>query len=273
MNNNLPKWAEVEEISVGLDDNRLPLTDELKEKKLSFHISNDKTVIEYEFKSESELAWRIIEGPDRGALDSETYEAICIDKEIYLVSFNKNANPLVSVCMAIDLVSKSATIVLGTMPTLEDTKIDLIKRMKKGLDLSPVKVTILYAAIDPEDPTMTTVSHKPTRDLIGKRIKYTYGDGGVYEHIYLNELFYTWHCLAGPEQGLADTERCDCIRISTDVYLFTWHEKTVPTLGVVMVNSKEMRSNGIILGIDTNDGSPIHFGIGAKGELLNTTSY
>ena len=57
------------------------------------------------------------------------------------------------------------------------------------------------------------------------------------------------------------------VRIPPSPYL-SLHEKIVPTLGVVMVNTKVMRSNGVPFGIDTNDGSPIQFGIGALGEIV-----
>ena len=57
------------------------------------------------------------------------------------------------------------------------------------------------------------------------------------------------------------------------VYLFSWQEKIVPTLGVVLVNVNEMQSNGILFGIDTDTGEPFHFSIGAKGQLPNVTEY
>lgn len=158
------------------------------------------------------------------------------------------------------------------MPTVKQADTSFIKRMHQGLNLSPVAVEFSHATIDSISASQPAQEHQRTLDLIGKRIKYVYGDGGIYEHIYLNEKFYTWHCLAGPEAGLADTDRCDYFRITPDIYLFSWHEKIVPTLGVVLVNTKTMRSNGIIFGVDTVDGTPIQFGVGAKGEVINITN-
>ena len=95
--------------------------------------------------------------------------------------------------------------------------------------------------------------------------------GGVYEHIYLNERLFTWHCRGGPEAGLADTETCDFFQVRPDVYLFSWREKIIPTLGIVLVNTAQMQSNGFIMGIDTHSGEVSHFPVGARGELLNVT--
>ena len=119
----------------------------------------------------------------------------------------------------------------------------------------------------------SVVPHERTTDLIGKRIKYAYSSKHVYEHIYLNDRFYTWHCLAGVEKGLADTEICDYFKIAPDVYLFTWREKVMPTFGVVLINFKEMRSNGKTFGLDVASGKIINFTMGSRAEPINETNY
>ena len=45
----------------------------------------------------------------------------------------------------------------------------------------------------------------------------------------------------------------------------------IPTLGVVLVNTETMRSNGFITGIDTRSGEVSHFPVGARGSLVNIT--
>jgi hypothetical protein len=127
-------------------------------------------------------------------------------------------------------------------------------------------VEVSGQAAEPKGPP-----HGRSRELTGRRIRYTYGDGGIYEHVYLTENLFTWHCQAGPEKGLADTDACDCYAIRSDVYLFSWREKIIPTLGVVLVNTGRMRSNGYLTGIDTHTGEVSYFPIGARGELLNVT--
>ena len=95
----------------------------------------------------------------------------------------------------------------------------------------------------------------------------------MYEHIYLNERFYTWHCLTGAEKGLADTEVCNYFKIDPDIYLFTWSEKIMPTFGLVVINLKEMRSNGKTFGLDITSGKFINFTMGSLAKFLNETKY
>ena len=67
-------------------------------------------------------------------------------------------------------------------------------------------------------------------------MEYTYSPTERYEHIYLNEDFYTWQCLMGSEKGLADTDRCHYLKLGEQLYLFVWREKIVPTLGAVVAD-------------------------------------
>jgi hypothetical protein len=273
MKNNEIKWEEVEKIKDSLGENKLPATDQLAGQGFTFYFLNDGLVMHYEISGKHTLTWNTLHGLNAGESGEEHYEAVCVAPGIFLITYSKREDPLVSVSIAMDLESGRATFLIGSMPKLEDTYTDLIARMKQDLDLSPVKVKFLHANVNPDSTDKPVIPHERTSDLVGKRIKYTYGDEGVYEHIYLSELFFTWHCLSGPEKGLADTERCDYISISPEVYLFSWREKTVPTLGVVLVNVNEMHSNGMLFGIDTDTGEPIHFNVGAKCQLLNITSY
>ena len=95
--------------------------------------------------------------------------------------------------------------------------------------------------------------HLPTDELVGKRVQYVYSQTEAYEHIYLNEDLYTWQCLRGSEQGLADTDRCHYRRIADGLYLFVWREKVIPTLGVVLVDWACKRSNGKLFGYEGSD--------------------
>jgi hypothetical protein len=116
--------------------------------------------------------------------------------------------------------------------------------------------------------------HRPTDDLVGKRVQYVYSQTEVYEHIYLNQHLYTWQCLRGAEQGLADTDRCHHRLIADDLYLFVWREKVIPTLGVVLVDLSAMRSNGMLFGYEGDDfGALSTTPISSRATLLNVTTY
>ena len=54
-----------------------------------------------------------------------------------------------------------------------------------------MKVEFLHANVNPSSSDEPIVPHERTTDLIGKRVKYTYSSKHVYEHIYLNDRFFT----------------------------------------------------------------------------------
>jgi hypothetical protein len=75
------------------------------------------------------------------------------------------------------------------------------------MPLTSVKAVFEHAAIDGPFPDATS-RHERTGNLVGERIEWVYSSKDAYEHIYLNENTYCWHCIAGNEKGLADTDRC-----------------------------------------------------------------
>ncbi len=109
-------------------------------------------------------------------------------------------------------------------------------------------------------------------------MEYTYSTTERYEHIYLNEHFYTWHCLLGSEKGLADTDRCHYLKLGDVLYLFVWREKIIPPWGAVVVDFQAMRTMGKIFGHAQGAGSRddasevVDFRVGARARLLNVTS-
>jgi len=104
---------------------------------------------------------------------------------------------------------------------------------------------------------------------VGQRIEYTYSPTERYEHVYLNDRLYTWHCLAGSEKGLADTDRCHYLRLAPLLYLFVWREKLVPTLGVVVVDLEQMKTTGKIFGYrGFAAGTLVNFPVGARARRL-----
>jgi hypothetical protein len=137
-----------------------------------------------------------------------------------------------------------------------------------------------FAAAAVDAPfTAATPRHAATDDLVGRRVEYTYSATERYEHVYLNEDFYTWHCLLGAEKGLADTDRCHYFKLRDDLYFFVWREKIVPTLGAVIVDFQAMRTMGKIFGHAASGveqaptGGVADFPVGAHARLLNITSH
>jgi hypothetical protein len=266
-------WIDLENWGKGMDGFKLPSSVELVGKKIKLYFSANNIAITYIFHTATFLTWEILEGPDKGQSNTETYEAMRVAPNIYFVDFIKKNQPKVSVSMALDLNTGKATVLIATAPDRKEASQSFVDRLGKGIDLSTVKVSTLHANVNPASPDEPVVPHERTSELVGKRIKYTYSNDHVYEHIYLSDRLFTWHCLVGLEKGLADTEICDYFKITPDIYLFAWREKIMPTFGAVLINLKEMRSNGKTFGLDLASGKFSNFTMGSRAELINETIY
>ena len=77
------------------------------------------------------------------------------------------------------------------------------------------------------------------------------------------------------EKGLADTDRCHSFKLGDRLYLFVWRERVVPTLGVVVVDWREMRSYGKLCGYESSEfGGPVaNARIASVATLLNVTEH
>ena len=115
----------------------------------------------------------------------------------------------------------------------------------------------------------------PTTELIGRRVQWVYSSEHAYEHVYLSPHWYTWQCLAGPEQGLADTDENTVWRVRPGIYVFTWREKVIPCGSVTIADHRETRSrcaHTACCSAKAKPGQgPTHFTFGAYGKLLSTT--
>jgi hypothetical protein len=265
-------WIYLGDWGKGMAEFKLPSSDELVGKELRLHYNVSNLIIRYIFHDVISLDWEILKGPDMGQIYTETYEAIHVAPKIYFVDFVKKNQPKVSVSMALDLNTGKTTVLIATVPEKKEVSQGFIDRLGKGVDLSTVKVNILHANVNPTSSDAPVVPHERTSELVGKRIRYTYSSNHIYEHIYLNERLFTWHCLKGLEEGLADTEICDYFKIAPDIYLLTWREKVMPTFGAVLINLKEMRSSGKTFGLDVASGKHVNFTMGSYAELTSETT-
>lgn len=211
--------------------------------------------------------------PGAGGPTNQSYRAVRVREALYFVDFVWSEMRATSVSLVLDLSQRAATILIGTLPDAAEARRPLSERISSGDELTGVSAIFLSAAIGTSF-AQTSARHLPSTDLVGRRVEYTYGANERYEHIYLNPSFYTWHCLAGSEKGLADTDRCHHLKVAEDLYLFVWREKIVPTLGVVMVDFAAMRTAGKILGYSGDIGSTLaNFPVGAHARVLNITRY
>ncbi len=229
--------------------------------KLSFE---DGSTTEYHFRSASELV--------RGQGQVESYRATEIRPGVLFVDFVASGKRAATISLVLEPDRGICTAIECELPGESEAKLPLIERIGRGEELTGVKAGFLSGAIDAPFGRATG-RHAGTRELIGRRIEYTYSGSERYEHIYLNERFYTWHCLAGSEQGLADTDRCHYLKVADRLYLFVWREKIVPTLGAVLVDLEQMKTTGKIFGYRGFDfGAVMNFPVGARARLVSVSS-
>src|SRR5215469_11500487 len=239
-------WISVGELGTAFQSGayRLRTVEPLLGRALSLHLEN-RAILDLTFESDSRLTW----STHRGSLGVEDgtspYEATEIRPGTVFVDFVPARERATSVSLILDLGKGICTALIGKLPTAEEARSALAERLERNSELTGVTAGFLAGAID-RPFTEMTLRHAPALDLLGKRIEYSYSPTERYEHVYLNENYYSWHCLAGAEKGLADTDRCSYRKLSERLYLFVWREKIVPTLGVVIVDLERMKTTGKI---------------------------
>lgn len=250
------------------ENNCLPAVDDLSGRKITLHFENG-WVIEHVFADGTHLNWRMTAG------DSESREGIetcCVTRPregIYFVDFIKTGERATSVSMVLDLNRQVFVGVVGQLPDEAEAMIPFLKRIEQNKELTAVSGQFVRGTID-RPCTADAILPPQTRDLLGKRVQYIYSPHERYEHIYLNERLYAWRCIEGSEKNLGDTDACTYYKIDEDLYLFIWREKIVPTLGVVVIDFKALKTTGKIFGYESNDfGKLRNFTVGAYAKVLS----
>lgn len=191
-----------------------------------------------------------------------------IAEDIYFIDFVNAENEKESHSLILDLEKNIATHVIGILPEQEEYSYSLFERAEKKLCLSPVKLTWEHMSVNTPFLADTEV-HERTTELVGQRFLWHYTEDETYEHNYLSENFYTWFCHSGSEKGLCDTDRCFYFKIREGLYYFIWIEKIIPTLGMVVEDSVNMRTWGKLYGYQGyGQGTIVNCPIAAEGEKI-----
>ena len=69
-----------------------------------------------------------------------------------------------------------------------------------------------------------SIGHPETSDLDGKKIRYHYASGVIYDHHYQNGKI-TWTGVAGPHEGYSQTEKYAAFEVAQKIYFLTWYER------------------------------------------------
>lgn len=256
------KWISVGELEKAfMMDSYAPLhCQELAGKKLTLHFE-DGNIIEYEF-GETELQWRE-DSAKKPEWVEERYYAAKVRQGIYFIDHLRHLEHTTSMSIVADVKHGRFIAVIGRLPTGGEAREPYAYRALKELELTRVRATILRGSIDKRS-VEGALRYELTRELVGKRAEYAYSPTQRYEHIYLNEKFFTWHCLSGAERGLADTDAYSQYKLGDGLYLHVWREKIIPTLGVVVIDLECMRTVGKIMGYKDEFREISNFPVGAK---------
>lgn len=267
-----PRFIQVGELVQGISEDPLPADGRLTGESLTLH-AEDGSVVRLAFAGPERLVWQTLEGPDAGAEGEEHVIVTRPREEIAVVDYIASARRATAVTVVLDLERRAATTVTGTLPTAEAVRRSAFELATAGEEITLVETSIVPAFIDaPFVPGRHP--HRPTAGLVGKRVQYVYSRTEAYEHIYLTEDLYTWRCLRGSEQGLADTDHCHHRELGDELYLFVWREKIIPTLGVVIVDWRRLRSDGKLFGYEGSEFDALSTTrISSRATLLNVTEY
>lgn len=253
-------WLPLDGLAPGFDANKAPLTADLAGRTVTL-VDDRGTRIVHRF-GEARVEWEYVPGegdpipPTTGADD---YEAFRVDDGLYFAQFHHEYDPNEAVSLVIDLTNGRALSVIqaigGDFPGNTAVKQLFVPSRLEGVE-----------ATGPEPA--------PTASLIGRRVLWVYSTEHAYEHVYLSPDWYTWQCLAGPEKGLADTDENSVWQIRPGIYVFAWREKVIPCASVTIADHRDqrnVRSHGVLFGLDESGEVPTHFTFGAHGRLLSNT--
>jgi hypothetical protein len=258
-------WLPLDGLAPGFDASKAPLSADLDGR--TFTLVDDRgTRVAHTFgpgaSGASSVSWDYRPGdadPMAAASQTDAGEVIRVDDDLYYAQFHHAHQPAEAVSLFLDLRSGYALTVLAILG--EKTR-------------EHVAVQHLFGVWRIEELPQSGEAPTPTGELIGRRVLWVYSSVHAYEHVYLSPHWYTWQCLAGPEQGLADTDENTVWRIRPGIYVFTWREKVIPCGSVTIADhrdQKAIRSHGVLFGEGEAGATATHFTFGAHGRLLSNT--
>ncbi|MFT3798301.1 molybdenum cofactor biosynthesis F family protein [Microbacterium sp.] len=252
-------WLPLDGLAPGFDASKAELSHDLDGR--TFTVVDDRgTRIVHTF-GDGTVSWDYQPGAgDDTAATAQTdaCEVIRVDEDLYYAQFHHDYLPNEAVSLILDLRSGYALAVLSVLG--EKTR-------------EHVAVQHLFGVGRIQELEQKGEPPAPTGELIGRRVLWVYSSVHAYEHLYLSPHWYTWQCLAGPEQGLADTDENTVWRVRPGIYVFTWREKVIPCGSVTIADhrdQKALRAHGVLFG-EGEGATATHFTFGAHGRLLSNT--
>ncbi|MGN6203582.1 MoaF C-terminal domain-containing protein [Humibacter sp.] len=253
-------WLPLDGLAPGFDANKAQPSSDLHGRTITI-VDERGTRITHTF-GPGEVTWTYEPGegdPTEAASQTDACEVIRVDDDLYYAQFHHEYLPNEAVSLVLDLRGGHALAILSVIG-----------------EAAPGHTAVQqhFAPARIEGMQQTGEAPAPTNELIGRRALWVYSSQHAYEHVYLSPHWYSWQCLAGPEQGLADTDEQTTWRIRPGIYVFAWREKVIPCGSVTIADHRDqrsLRSHGVLFGVDEAGTGQTHFTFGAFGRLLSNT--
>jgi len=229
-----------EDYAADMAYHRIAATSDLVNQKMLITLDSG-TTFTLEFIKQNQVTWQ--SGSKKG---TDWYEAIEVAPHTYFIDMTFANEPRQSHTFIVNTETRQ---VLSVYTIMREG--DVGKEPRAAQDFTPGVLG------DPKLPP-TGIKPGPTRDLIGLRALYIYNPNQCFEHIYLNEKRFGWHCIVGPLKGESDVELDTMYKFDVNQYILSWREFGLPVSTVFFHNWDQMRETGKF------------FAIGEDGRIANT---
>ncbi|GAB3263864.1 MoaF C-terminal domain-containing protein [Arthrobacter pigmenti] len=247
------QWPPISDMLKGFGEQTLPASTALADTTLQLP-TEDGSTAKCVFEGETSVFWTVASGEDKTS-GTARYKAIEARPGILIIDFVRGeAINAENVTVILDRNTGAITVGVSRFITVDGR----------------IRTTTEFSQTRPEG---SKAQHERSSGLVGKRIFYRYSDVEWYEHIYLNQAAFTWHCIRGGEKGLADTDRCMTWEAAEDLFIFFWTENVMPVEAVLLIDLREQRSVGRMFGWEKATGEPMTLPFNSRLSVLNTTEY
>ncbi len=213
---------------------RPPFYTKFAGREFTLRYDNGGPALFHRFLDEHKLVWSM----DGGEEHEEYYEALQIDKSVFLLAYlRRGSRPATSFTAVLDMEMNLTTLILSSMGTPQAAR--------------EVSQRIWHGVIDRDGmPAPLAWRHHSTRDLVGRSMGWSYRDDMTSQHIFGAPNAIAWVILQGPGSGLLGCAPCKYYKINDHLYLYSWVESMGSgQQGVVLMNLRTMHDVGTFYGI------------------------
>ncbi|KZE94864.1 hypothetical protein AVP42_00791 [Agromyces sp. NDB4Y10] len=249
------EWPDVTAMLEGFGEPSIGATDALEGSTFDIRFDNGWTIA-HRFE-DGAVTWTIIEGDGTGMTGSHPYRAVEARPGLYFIDFIKGEGAHASdVSIVLDRNDGRVTVADSSFVDRQGSV-----RMQTAVLTGRVVGT---GEIEPP---------RRSSALVGKRIYYRYSPTEHYEHIYLNNGTFVWHCIRGAEQGLADVDAATVYQLGDGIVMLHWSESVMPVESFLVVDLVAERSIGRMFCWDGPTLAPVHLPFDSRFTVLNETAH